>query len=102
MEIQIYDLKTKNEEFKDLTHDQLMKIADLCMDYYKLGQYSVQEDIESDKQDEIDELEQKLEDSDYEYDRLARKYEDLEEAFNNIKDERNELKQKISELENKI
>lgn len=56
MEIHTYDLKNKVEELKDLPENTLMAIAELCMDYYKLGQYSVQEEVDSDKQDEIDEL----------------------------------------------
>lgn len=56
MEINTYNIRKKFDEFKDLSEDQLMCIAELCMDYYKLGQYSVEEDINSDKQDEIDEL----------------------------------------------
>lgn len=92
MEINTYTLKRNNDEFKDLTEDQLMKIAELCMDYYKKGFNSAGEDVQQDLQDEVDDLEQKLEDADYEYDRLARKYDELDEAFNNLKDKYNELK----------
>lgn len=92
MEINIYNLQKENEEFKDLTYDQLMKISELCVDYYKKGFNNAGEDVQQDLQSEIDDLEQKLEDADYEYDRLARKYDELDEAFNNLKDKYNELK----------
>ena len=98
MEIRIYDLQKQNEEFKDLNYDQLMKIAELCMKYYQLGQFSVEEDINSDKQDEIDELQNQLDDSDYEYHKLENQYEDLEDLLkevylsNNIKEAKETIK----------
>ena len=55
MEIRTYDIKNKFDEFKDLSEQQLMCIAELCLDYYKLGELGVKED--NDQQQEIDELE---------------------------------------------
>ena len=84
MEINTYDIRKKFDEFKNLSEDQLMCIAELCMDYYKLGQFSVEEDINSDKQDEIDELQNQLDDSDYEYHKLENQYEDLEDLLEEV------------------
>ncbi len=84
MEINTYNIRKKFDEFKDLSEDQLMCIAELCMDYYKLGQLSVEEDINSDKQDEIDELQNQLDDSDYEYHKLENQYEDLEDLLKEV------------------
>lgn len=80
MEINTYTLKRNNDEFKDLTEDQLMKIAELCMDYYKKGKSSAIDDAYEDKQDEIDDLEDKVSELDEQvndYIRLTDKYEDL-------------------------
>ena len=54
MEIRTYDLRQKIDELKDLPENTLMTIAELCMDYYKLGELGMHE--ESDQQQEIDEL----------------------------------------------
>lgn len=80
MEINTYTLKRNNDEFKDLTEDQLMKIAELCMDYYKKGKFDAIDDAYEDKQDEIDDLENKVSELDEQvndYIRLTDKYEDL-------------------------
>ena len=80
MEINTYILKRNNDEFKDLTEDQLMTIAELCMDYYKKGKFDAIDDAYEDKQDEIDDLEDKISELDEqveEYSRLTDKYEDL-------------------------
>lgn len=84
MEIHTYDLKNKVEELKDLPENTLMAIAELCMDYYKLGQYSVQEEVDSDKQDEIDELQNQLDDSDYEYHKLENQFENIEDLLKEV------------------
>lgn len=60
MEINTYNLKKDNDEFKDLTENQLYAIADLCMDYYKKGIESAQEDAYSDNRDEIDDLKNEI------------------------------------------
>lgn len=62
MEINTYTLKQKNDEFKDLTENQLMAIAELCMDYYKMALKSLEEDTNSDLQDQVDELTNEIED----------------------------------------
>ena len=80
MEINVYQLQKNHDEFKDLTYDQLMKIADLCMTYYKKGKSDAIDDAYEDKQDEIDDLENKISELDEqveEYSRLTDKYEDL-------------------------
>lgn len=92
MEINTYNLRKDNDEFKDLTENQLMVIAELCMKYYKKGFNSAGEDVQQDLQDEVDDLERQLEDSDYEYHRLEQEYEELDNAFNELKDKYNELK----------
>lgn len=84
MEIRTYNLRQKVDELKDLPENTLMAIAELCMDYYKLGQFSVEEDINSDKQAEIDELQNQLDDSDYEYHKLENQYEDLEDLLKEV------------------
>lgn len=85
MEINTYTLKRNNDEFKDLTEDQLMKIAELCMDYYKKGKFDAIDDAYEDKQDEIDDLEDKVSELDEQvndYIRLTDKYEDfLQELY---------------------
>lgn len=85
MEINTYTLKRNYDEFKDLTEDQLMKIAELCMDYYKKGKFDAIDDAYEDKQDEIDDLEDKVSELDEqveEYNRLTDKYEDfLQELY---------------------
>ena len=87
MEINIYTLQKNNDEFKNLTYDQLMKISELCMDYYKKGARYVQEDMDSELQDEIDNLEQQLEDADYEYDKLAKDFDELKDKYDELKQE---------------
>lgn len=87
MEINTYNIRKDNDEFKDLTEDQLMKIAELCMKYYKKGVASVQEDTDSELQDEIDNLEQQLEDADYEYNKLARDFDELKDQYDELKQE---------------
>ena len=80
MEINTYTLKQKNDEFKDLTENQLMAIAELCMDYYKMGILSAEDDAIEDKQDEIDELQDRVSELDEQvedYIRLTDNYEDL-------------------------
>ena len=80
MIINTYELRKKYDEFKDLTEDQLMKIAELCMDYYKKGKFDAIDDAYEDKQDEIDDLQDKISELDEqveEYNRLADKYEDF-------------------------
>lgn len=62
MEINTYILKKDNDEFKDLNEDQLMKIAELCMGYYKMALKSFEEDTNSDLQDQVDELTNEIED----------------------------------------
>lgn len=59
MEIRTYDIKKKFDEFKDLSEQQLMCIAELCMDYYKLGEIGMCE--ENDQQQVIDDLENEVE-----------------------------------------
>ena len=80
MEINTYTLKRNHDEFKDLTEDQLMKIAELCMDYYKKGKFDAIDDAYEDKQDEIDDLQDQVSELDEQvndYIRLTDKYEDL-------------------------
>lgn len=80
MEINTYILKKDNEEFKDLTYEQLMKIAELLVKYYRDGKESALDEAQEDRQDEIDDLENQvseLDDQVNDYIRLADKYEDL-------------------------
>ena len=85
MEINTYTLKRNNDEFKDLTENQLMAIAELCMDYYKKGKFDAIDDAYEDKQDEIDDLENQVSELDEQvndYIRLTDKYEDfLQELY---------------------
>lgn len=80
MEINIYRLQKDNDELKDLTYDQLMKVAELCMGYYKKGNFDAIDDARWDAQTDVEELEDRvseLEDQVEEYSRLTDKYEDL-------------------------
>ena len=80
MEINTYILKRDNDEFKDLTEDQLMKIAELLVKYYRDGQISTTQEAQEDRQDEIDDLENQVSELDEQvndYIRLTEKYEDL-------------------------
>lgn len=81
MEIQTYKLKQDHEEFKDLSEQQLMAIAELCLDYYKLGQYSTQEETKSDMQDEIDELTNQVDDLESKVDCYEEMQDDLIELI---------------------
>lgn len=92
MEIQTYKLKQDHEEFKDLTENQLMAIAELCLDYYKLGQYGVEDDRQRDSEDRIAELETEVDNLECDLDRASKEYDALEEQFNNLKDKYLELK----------
>ena len=92
MEIQTYKLKQDHEEFKDLTENQLMAIAELCLDYYKLGQYSVEDDRQSDSEERIAELETEVDSLESDLYRASKEYDALEEQFNNLKDKYLELK----------
>ena len=83
MEINTYNLRKNHDELKDLSENTLMAIADLCMDYYKLGQYSAQEDAQSDRQDEIDELQNE---NDNLSDELRETQDQFDEAEGLIKD----------------
>ena len=56
MEINTYNLRRNHDEFKDLSEEQLMYIADLCMDYYKMGLYITENDHIEDLQEENTEL----------------------------------------------
>lgn len=87
MEISTYVLRRNNDEFKDLTEDQLMAIAELCIKYYNKGSISVQDNTDSELQDEIDNLEQQLEDADYEYDKLAKDFDELKDKYDELKQE---------------
>lgn len=97
MEIRVYDLQTQNEEFKDLTHNQLMRIAELCLEYYKSGQDNANAEELSNKQDEIDDLEQQLDDSDYEFNRLQDKYDDLKDRYNDLLKEKEDLQKVVDD-----
>lgn len=99
MEINTYTLKRDNDEFKDLTEDQLMKIAELCMDYYKKGKFDAIDDAYEDKQDEIDDLEDKVSELDEQvndYIRLTDDYEylmkDIYKAADNLEEAREYIK----------
>ena len=56
MEINTYNLRKNHDELKDLSEEQLMCIAELCMDYYKMGLYSTENDHIEDLQEENTEL----------------------------------------------
>lgn len=99
MEINTYRLQKDNEEFKDLTYDQLMKIAELCMNYYKKGKFSAMEDVTEDRQDEIDDLENQVSELDEQvndYIRLTDDYEylmkDIYKAADNLEEAREYIK----------
>lgn len=80
MEINTYRLQKDNEEFKDLTYEQLMKIAELLVKYYRNGQISSIQEAQEDRQDEIDDLENQVSELDEQvndYIRLTDKYEDF-------------------------
>lgn len=82
-ELSIYDLQHKYDEFKDLSFDQLMKIGELCLAYYNKGLFNTFEDVNSDLQDEIDELNNKLD--------------ELEDANHDLYYENNELEELVKE-----
>ena len=80
MEINTYRLQKDNEEFKDLTYEQLMKIAELLVKYYRDGKSSALDEAQEDRQDEIDDLENQVSELDEQvndYIRLTEKYEDF-------------------------
>lgn len=97
MEIQTYKLKQDHEEFKDLSEQQLMAIAELCLDYYKLGQYSTQEDAQSDRQDEIDELQNENDELQDQIREFSDQYDNLEELIKEcyFLDSSREIKEEI-------
>ena len=97
MEIRIYDLKNKNEEFKDLNYDQLMAIAELCMKYYESGQDNATNDALEDKNSEIEDLENQLEDSDYEFNRLQDKYDNLKEQYDELLKKKENLQKVVDD-----
>lgn len=97
MEIRVYDLQTENDEFKNLSHNQLMRIAELCLEYYKSGQDNATNDALEDKDSEIEDLENQLEDSDYEFNRLQDKYDDLKDRYDDLLKEKEDLQKVVDD-----
>lgn len=91
MEINTYTLKRNNDEFKDLTENQLMAIAELCMDYYKKGKFDAIDDAYEDKQDEIDDLQNEVDELELENETLNDKIFDLTEKLKELQKEKDTL-----------
>ena len=96
MEINTYTLRKNNDEFSDLTENQLMAIANLCMDYYKKGESDVKDDCAWDYENTItelecrvDELESQIDEAKVEYDKLMRENEELKEKYEELKNDNN-------------
>lgn len=85
MEINIYNLQKNNDEFKDLTYDQLMKIGELCLEYYKKGSESAREDAEYDYESTVSELETEVDDLKCSLDQASKEYEELKEKYEKLK-----------------
>lgn len=96
MEINTYTLRKNNDEFKDLTENQLMAIANLCMDYYKKGESDAKDNCAYDYEDTItelecrvDELEAQIDDANVEYVKLMNEKEELKEKYEELKNDNN-------------
>ena len=90
-EVRIQDLKNNYDEFKDLSYDQLMKIAEVCVKAYNEGLDFDQEEIELEKQDLEDEIEQ-----------LNDRIEQLESDNATLSDKNYDLVQEVRELQDEL
>jgi len=90
-EVRIQDLKNNYDEFKDLSYDQLMKIAEVCVKAYNEG---LDFDTEE-QQSEIEDLENEIEE-------LNDRIEQLESDNATLSDENYDLVQKVNELQEEL
>ena len=102
MEISIYNLQKNNEEFKDLTYDQLMKIGELCLKYYNDGQKDTYDNTNEDLQSEIDELTNQVEDLESKIDCYETMQDDLIDLMKDCYNAENkkEVKENIEDFAN--
>lgn len=81
-----YTVKRDVDELKDLTFEQASKVAEMLN--------------EREPTAKIDDLEERLYDSEQEYENLEDNYNDLESEYNYLKDKAEEIKENYSKLMN--
>ena len=81
-----YTVKRNVDELKDLTLEQASKVAEMLN--------------EREPSAKIDDLEERLYDSEQEYENLEDNYNDLESEYNYLKDKAEEIKENYSKLMN--
>ena len=81
-----YTVKRNVDELKDLTFEQASKVAEMLN--------------EREPAAKIDDLEERLYDSEREYENLEDDYNDLESEYNYLKDKAEEIKENYSKLMN--
>ena len=81
-----YTVKRNVDELKDLTFEQASKVAEMLN--------------EREPTAKIDDLEERLYDSEQEYENLEDNYNDLESEYNYLKDRAEEIKENYSKLMN--
>ena len=81
-----YTVKRNVDELKDLTLEQASKVAEMLN--------------EREPSTKIDDLEERLYDSEQEYENLEDNYNDLESEYNYLKDKAEEIKENYSKLMN--
>lgn len=95
-ELHIEDLRRMKDEFKNLDYWTLMAILEVIYEQSKIPDPETEEQI-LELQSDIDDLEQKLEDSDYEYSKLEGENLYLTEEVENLKGIVKELEDKLIE-----
>ena len=86
MEWTDYTVKRDVDELKDLTFEQASKVAEMLN--------------EREPTAKIDDLEERMRDSEQEYENLEDNYNDLESEYNYLKDKAEEIKENYSKLMN--
>lgn len=95
-ELHIEDLRHMKDEFKNLDYWTLMAILEVIYEQSKIPDPETEEQI-LELQSDIDDLEQKLEDSDYEYSKLEGENLYLTEEVETLKGIVKELEDKLIE-----
>ena len=95
-ELHIEELRRMKDEFANLDYWTLMAILEVIYEQSKIPDPETEEQI-MDLQDEVDDLEQKLEDNEYEYSKLEGENLYLTEEVENLKGIVKELEDKLIE-----
>lgn len=83
----VYTLQRQFDEFKGLSYDQLMKICELLSESKQDCKILQLEEEVIELRDEVEDLERRLENSEYDYHILLRERDSLKDEIEDLKEE---------------